>query len=309
MALLLPLLLAAAAVPDVNGTWDLLAGGETIYRIEIASTPAGTTATWSRPMHLDGDNDGFSRVTGPVVRRKARTVRVVGGDLELTFDDPTPGAMPDVFRLHRVDATHLRLVYQGTGLEPFDLDRATAATFPNAKWQSDRTYVRTINRPTNPEMTALFDADQADRQPAVIDWTVVGPADRTRKARTQALLDAGALQSGDDYEHAAFIFQHGDTPGDYLKAHLLAMIAVARGKSDALWIASATLDRYLQSIGKPQVLGTQFKLPEGAPVSQDPFDRALVSDAVRQALRVPPLAEQEQEGRDMQAHAAAQPKP
>jgi len=154
-------------------------------------------------------------------------------------------------------------------------------------------------------MTSIFDADQADRNAADIDWTKVGPADRRRRVRTKALLDAGALQSGDDYYHAAFVFQHGEAPNDFLLAHLLAMIAVARGKAAAIWIASATLDRYLMNSGRPQVVGTQFQLPKGKAVSQEPYDRTLVSDAMRKALQVPPLAEQEKQRQGYEKEATA----
>jgi hypothetical protein len=147
----------------------------------------------------------------------------------------------------------------------------------------------------NAEMTAIFDADQADRQGtgAAIDWAVVSPRDTARRLRTLALLNGGALRSGDDFWHAAFVFQHGSEPNDYLLAHTLAIVAAARGRPDATWIAAATLDRYLQNIGRPQIYGTQFHITTGQPATQEPYDRALLSDALRQALRVPPLADQE----------------
>jgi hypothetical protein len=169
-------------------------------------------------------------------------------------------------------------------------------------------------RPSNPEMTAIFNADQADRRGggAAVDWTVVEPRDRARRTQTLALLDAGALRSGEDFWHAAFVFQHGAGPNDYLLAHSLAMIAAARGRSDATWIAAATLDRYLQRIGQPQIYGTQFTTPRDGPTTQEPYDRALVSDALRRALGVPQLAEQEQQRARFEAQyrarAAAPPR-
>lgn len=151
----------------------------------------------------------------------------------------------------------------------------------------------------NPDMTAIFDADQAAREhPATIDWKVLWPADEARRAKTQALLDAGKLTSADDFYHAAYVFQHGNDAEDCLKAHALAVVAVARGKSDATWIAAATLDRYLQRIGQPQIYGTQFRHPQGQPWTQEPYRRGLLPDAVRQASGVPPLAEQEGQRRD-----------
>jgi hypothetical protein len=64
------------------------------------------------------------------------------------------------------------------------------------------------------------------------------------------------------------------------------------GDSSALWISAATLDRYLQAIGKQQVYGMQFKLTAGNTQSQEPFDRNLISDTLRRQLEVPPLGEQ-----------------
>ncbi len=157
---------------------------------------------------------------------------------------------------------------------------------------------------SNPEMVAIFKADQADRNTSPIDWKTVGAADEKRRARTEQLLDAGSLKTGDDFYDAAFVFQHGHAANDYLKAHLLAMVAIARGQPDAPWIAAATLDRYLNEIGKPQVLGTQFTRADGGKFTQEPYDRTLASDAMRKALQVPSLAEQETERQAYEVRAA-----
>lgn len=142
----------------------------------------------------------------------------------------------------------------------------------------------------NAEMARLFAEDQADRK-APIDWQAVGPRDETRRAATAKLLADGALATAEDFHAAAFIFQHGNTADDYLLAHTLALAAVARGKTDSLWIATATLDRYLQAIGQPQVYGTQYSRKTGA-WSQEPYNRTLVSDALRKVLGVRSQAEQ-----------------
>jgi hypothetical protein len=161
-------------------------------------------------------------------------------------------------------------------------------------WDKGRTYAVVMDWPDNAEMARIFEADQAARQNhAAIDWSVVGKEDALRRVQTKALVDAGELRSGTDFYHAAFIFQHGSTPDDFLMAHTLAVIAAARGRPDATWIGSATLDRYLQSIGQKQIYGTQFQMPQGQPATQDPYDRSLVSDALREALGVPTLAAQE----------------
>jgi hypothetical protein len=173
--------------------------------------------------------------------------------------------------------------------------------------------------PSNVEMRSIFDADQGVRSDSTAFYknaARIASEDATRRARTRQLLDSGALRSGDDYYEAAFVFQHGDKPADFLLAHTLAMVAVAKGRSDALWIASATLDRYLQNIGQPQIYGTQYKsswdFVAGAPdmskavTTQAPYDRSLVPDALREALHVPSLKEQEARRAEMERELRAQ---
>lgn len=151
---------------------------------------------------------------------------------------------------------------------------------------------------SNVEMKAIFDADQADRTASKIDWTAVAAADMARQVRTKDLLAQGALHSADDYWEAAFVFQHGDTARSFLLAHVLAMVAVNKGNKDAIWIAAATLDRYLQKIGQKQILGTQYVKPQffdpkaDGPWTQEPYDRDLVSDTLRKELHVESQAQQ-----------------
>lgn len=152
----------------------------------------------------------------------------------------------------------------------------------------------------NAEMTAIFTADQADREAGPkVDWSLVRPRDLARRNRTKALLDAGALQSGDDFYHAAFVFQHGDDANDYLLAHTLAIAAIARGRPDATWIASATLDRYLQRMGQKQVFGTQYTRAPDQPWTQEPYDRTLISDRMRAVLGVPDQSAQDRRRKEM----------
>jgi hypothetical protein len=80
---------------------------------------------------------------------------------------------------------------------------------------------------------------------------VVNKSDSERRLATRRLLEEGALHTGEDFTWAAFLFQHGDTAHDYLLAHTLAVIVIKKGREDALWIATATLDRYLQSVQQP----------------------------------------------------------
>lgn len=156
-------------------------------------------------------------------------------------------------------------------------------------------WAATQPQPAQAEMKALFDADQKAREQGFAgDWGRIEAEDAQRRARVAELIAADALRSGDDFYHAAYVYQHGDRPADYLKAHALAMAAIARGRSDATWIAAATLDRYLKAIGQSQIFGTQFSMRDGK-ATQEPYDRALVPDALRGVMGVPPLREQEEE--------------
>lgn len=152
----------------------------------------------------------------------------------------------------------------------------------------------------NAEMTALFTADQAVRESAKPEQyadrafvTKMIADDAARRAATRRLLDAGQLTTADDYYHAAFLFQHGSTPPDYLLAHTLAIAATAKGHKEAAWIAAATLDRYLQSSGQKQIYGTQYRSAKDTGPTMEPYDRTLVPDALRTALGVPDQAAQE----------------
>ncbi len=82
--------------------------------------------------------------------------------------------------------------------------------------------------------------------------------DAARRKRVREMMEQKLLTTGNDFHDAAFIFQHGSEPEDYLLAHVLAMVAVSKGDASARWIAAATLDRYLQSTGEAQIFGTQY---------------------------------------------------
>lgn len=153
---------------------------------------------------------------------------------------------------------------------------------------------------SKPEIERLFLDDQADRNfggkltGSAEHWKQVVERDRARRARVRQLIDEGALRTGVDYEQASYIFQHGSESDDYLLAHVLAMTAVAKGNPRGRWIAAATLDRYLHSMRRPQVFGTQyFRKSAKARWSQAPYDRKLLPDSLRTESCVPAIAQQE----------------
>jgi hypothetical protein len=309
------LLLAASPAAAQEGRWAVRAGCQTLILLEIERTPGagGWTGRMIRPDHfsiLTGGNAQplvFSEVSGPTVTRRIIAVAQTPRGLELSVEGRQAGDS-DQFLFRPGPAGTARLSFTGLEEAALPLVQAAAGDAVAAVWTPGRSYLAETTWPTNAEMTAIFDADQADREAGVsaaIDWSVVTPRDEARRARVRALLDAGALASGDDFYHAAFVFQHGSEPGDYLLAHSFALIAAARGRPDATWIAAATLDRYLQAIGQRQISGTQYSTPRGRPATQDPYDRALISDALRAALGVPNQADQERRRAEFEARARA----
>ena len=126
-----------------------------------------------------------------------------------------------------------------------------------------------VKQQNTSEIHQLFIQDQRDRgeelgdeKPGAKRVPVTGEQmqanDVARRKRVHEMMAQKLLTTGADFHDAAFIFQHGSEPEDYLLAHVLAMVAVSKGDANARWIAAATLDRYLQSMGEAQVFGTQF---------------------------------------------------
>lgn len=296
-----------AQVPaDPAGTWAMRADGRTAALLTLRrdpSAPGGWAADLVRP-----DNMMLTQahvvlgMTGPGRARKLRLLDKAGDTFEFKYAEPRPNEGGDVDTFKLIDSGFAEWGLKDGPVAPILLARARpreaiASDFnPRQGYQLDEPW------PTNPGMTRLFDEDRAARRDvAHIDWPVVGPQDAARRQATRKLLDSGALRSGDDFRHAAFVFQHGDKPEDYLLAHGLAILAVARGGSDAVWIAAASLDRYLQAIGRKQIYGTQFTTPQGSPTTQEPYDRATIPDATRIATGVPSQAMQEQQRKEMEA--------
>jgi hypothetical protein len=140
---------------------------------------------------------------------------------------------------------------------------------------------------SNPELARLFRDDQADREHqftmSAEEKAAVFRKDEPRLKRTRELVESGALRTAEDFVRAAFLFQHGTEPDDFLRAHVLGMIAAKMDGSGA-WISAASLDRYLLTIGRPQIFGLTLS-------DSPPFDRKLLTDPMRVAFCAPGLAD------------------
>lgn len=113
--------------------------------------------------------------------------------------------------------------------------------------------------------------------------------DAERRGRLQSIVESGGLREAEDYYHAAWVLNHGESVEEIWQAHVLAREAVERGSGRARWLAAATYDRWLMYQGRPQKYGTQI-VPDGR--RQRVWDvEPATSDAERAEWGVPTLAE------------------
>ncbi len=285
----------------LTGTWVYRLGPRTLFALHLepaadpTDQPHGYLLLPEKFLMNPGPH--FSGIVGPGRRELVSSIGREGGCLQLLEDNPTAKAdQRDHYQVCRLDRTHVAFTLF-KNMAPLNMEaEANPPTIPS-EWDSARTYSPDDFLPDNSRMTAIVAADQADRSTDQIDWTVVGKVDARRRAESAMLLKLGELHTGTDFGNAALVFQHGNDPNDYLLAHVLAVVAISKGQSSAIWLSSATLDRYLESIKQPQIFGTQFTTLGSQPTTQEPYDRTLISDVLRAYMAVPSLADQDKQRR------------
>lgn len=295
-----PVCKGSAETPiDFSGDWVLRLGTRALIVVTVKPTTTGAKGLdgWlARPTHFSSSGAGefFSDIRGPVTRYPIVQTRVSGDCLAFTTQNPNDISDTDDFRLCLVGPGHATLGIDLPTFDPWPVTREKGPITVATDWDRPRTYILGDTDIPNAEMRRIFEADQKDRQLPFgkIDWAVVNKRDAARRKAVRQLLAEGKLHTGKDFERAAFVFQHGSTPDDYLLAHTLAMVAITRGDVEAIWISAATLDRYLHSIHQPQIYGTQFNFKPDRQVTQEPYNRHLISDALRRDLGVPSEAAQ-----------------
>jgi hypothetical protein len=149
----------------------------------------------------------------------------------------------------------------------------------------------------NVALTQMYMDDQTDRQPPKgqsINDKILIPRDNDRKIRVMKLFKEENIVTGMDYYHAAMILHHADNTDDYLLAHDFCVTALAKGINDAKWLAAASEDRFLISIGHKQRFGTQLRMP----LETD----GVLTDQMRRALNVPNLDESIAQSKSMGDH-------
>jgi hypothetical protein len=143
LLLMLALLLPAPALADtLEGSWALRIGGTAIFRFDIAKDGDGKwRGAWHKPSSFGSDGNNFSRLKGPAKTVPSMTAVETPDGIELAFNDPRPGAVPDIFDFKPIDPDALELVYVGTGLAPYTLERVKPEA-PFGPWDANATYSR-----------------------------------------------------------------------------------------------------------------------------------------------------------------------
>jgi hypothetical protein len=146
----------------------------------------------------------------------------------------------------------------------------------------------------NNDLLALYEADRKERvnQPKVntAEYNAMRARDSARRERVMQIVANGNLHTAEDYYHAAWIMNHGDTVNDAKNAHLLALQSSELGYRPARWLAAASYDRWQMYQGKPQKYGTNYVYDGVKDRLWDVDPRT--TDEERAEWDVPPLAEQ-----------------
>lgn len=289
---------APVANTGYAGAWVLEADHRPLMVLTLREERGVFGGSFATPAWSTGDGIRFEDIVGPAEARPIATVSVNSTSLRIAVADPDDATTPDEFDLQLAGSNHLSVEMLGSPFPTWTFVRRRGTPPPTIPtgWDRRRSYAIAVPAPlANSAMTAIFEADQADRAQGQEQFRkqagAIEARDAARRAETRRLLDTGELKAGQDFRQAAFIFQHGTTSEDFLLAHTLATVGLAKGDAEAGWIAAASLDRYLRSIDQPVIFGTGFVEANGTLAVEEPFDRRILPETLRRELGVRPVAE------------------
>ena len=107
----------------LEGSWGLRVDGSIIMRFDLELTADGWAGAWVKPTSFASDGVRFGSIKMPSTERRADSGRAIGDWAEITFDDPRPDEEDDQFRFRLIGADRAEMLYVGTGLPPFILER------------------------------------------------------------------------------------------------------------------------------------------------------------------------------------------
>lgn len=159
----------------------------------------------------------------------------------------------------------------------------------------------------NQELVTLYEADREEHanqsEANTPEYKAMRVRDLERRERVMKLVSANELQTAEDYYHAAWIMNHGESLDDARNGHKLALRSSELGYRQARWLAAATYDRWQMYQGKPQRYGTNY-------IFDGQRDRLWdvdpeTTDEERARWDVPPLAEQLRKAEEANRHKTA----
>jgi hypothetical protein len=297
---------------DFAGTWVLKLGQRNFMVLKLRSENGHVSGMLIRPAHFQtSDGLRFGQISSAIMTEDIILSGLERGYLRIVVENPADKTDRDEYEMKLTDEGQASFEIKGLVFDPWTIHKVKGNEDSKiaTDWDASQVYalVEESDVP-NAEMKNIFDADQKARESTKTltdeDWKMIGKQDDERRAQTKKLLGTGQLHTGKDFLEAALVFQHGGLPEEYLLAHTLAVVSLTKGEPGAAWLSAATLDRYLQSIGRPQIYGTQFRVKTRDLYTQEPYERGIVSDAVRHQLGVPSMARQEDQLKDYNTPAA-----
>ena len=172
LALLLPLPAAAQDVRNsLEGSWALELGGATIFRFDLEEIPGKDgewRGTWSRPSRFASDGDNFAQVQLPARQIRSMAGLEFDGSVEVSFPDPRPEAIPDIFRFRLIDFDAVEMTYVGTDLAPYVLQRVPANT-ALGPFREGTTYSRKVREEPRPEPEPATPTGEPEGPPDEVD--------------------------------------------------------------------------------------------------------------------------------------------
>ena len=118
-----------------------------IFRFDLSqdSDSGEWHGIWQRPESFASDGDHFAQLTLPAKVVRSMAGLVDGDAVEVSFNDPRPGAIPDIFRFSLIDPDAAEMTYVGTGLRPYLMQRVAPDT-PLGPFKPGVTYARSPPR-------------------------------------------------------------------------------------------------------------------------------------------------------------------
>jgi hypothetical protein len=111
------------------------------------------------------------------------------------------------------------------------------------------------------ELLDILTKDQIDRdnfdKKKTAGLNELRARDTARRMRVGEIFSEGCFQTSADFAAGAILFQHGEVSEHYYQAFIWANRAVELGDHTQRKLMALAIDRFLVSIGKKQLFGTQ----------------------------------------------------